>query len=492
MPLYFPRIACILFLACILVFSFAAKGYAVQLSQAELEFVQLVNQVRTDPLPVTHEMGRSFDELADCGMLLGGMEPLEVNDPLCRAAQEKAEEILTLDYYSHVSPDGLTPAERLTEYGYRVFDSAQSLAVISFRNYMRPERAWKLLLQNILADETGKGQIRKLLNPVFKDLGVSMQSGEMTFGNRKTAVYIMVINVAISEEQAIESALWKQINTARQNPAQAFTRAGIDVEEVEKSLEAISWEGYGKLQPLARDDDLEQLAVEKLHEASSSEDVGLPVRDRADDEKADTSFSYVSQKLRFGHAALDLEPGGSCWKKAEAILASLVEQEALSAEGPQHILHPEIQTIGLKVDIRDHVPSEGANTSETAIMLAAKSQKESTHISGGVYAWQYIDEAKEQIEAFGLAGMYVELENLATGHKVDGAWTDVMGQYQLEAGRADEEHYSLNLRNAYGTKMTGRAVKSRPEGQRANFWTPLHNREIDDNNFSEQNFIWWE
>ncbi|MDZ7762735.1 MAG: CAP domain-containing protein [Desulfovermiculus sp.] len=113
------------------------------------------------------------DQLADCGLLLGNMEPLNVDPRLAQAAQEKAVEILTLDYFSHISPDGLTPAERLTEHGYRVFDSAQSLAVISFRNYMSPERALKLLLQNILADETGKGQIRKLLNPVFKDIGVS-------------------------------------------------------------------------------------------------------------------------------------------------------------------------------------------------------------------------------------------------------------------------------------------------------------------------------
>ncbi|MDZ7762737.1 MAG: hypothetical protein U5L00_21120 [Desulfovermiculus sp.] len=172
-------------------------------------------------------------------------------------------------------------------------------------------------------------------------------------------------------------------------------------------------------------------------------------------------------------------------------MASLVEQEAFSAEGPQHILHPEIQTIGLEIDIRNQLVSEGVDTSEeTAVMLVAKSQKENTHVSGGVYAWQYVDEAKEQIEAFGVAGTYVELENLASGHIVDGAWTDVMGQYQLKTGTADDGVYYLTLRNAYGTKMTSRAVQGRTESQRADFWTPLHNPEIDDTYFSEQNFIW--
>jgi uncharacterized protein YkwD len=47
-----------------------------------------------------------------------GKEPLQSNANLQQAAEGHGSEMLSLDYFAHVAPSGLTPAERIRETGY--------------------------------------------------------------------------------------------------------------------------------------------------------------------------------------------------------------------------------------------------------------------------------------------------------------------------------------------------------------------------------------
>jgi uncharacterized protein YkwD len=47
-----------------------------------------------------------------------GKEPLQSNTNLEQAAESHGKEMLTLDYFAHIAPSGLTPVERIRETGY--------------------------------------------------------------------------------------------------------------------------------------------------------------------------------------------------------------------------------------------------------------------------------------------------------------------------------------------------------------------------------------
>ena len=64
---------------------------------AEIEMVRLINDFRA---------GR-------------GLEPLGLSEPLGSAAAHKSQEMATNEYFTHVSPGGVTPRELLAAHGYR-------------------------------------------------------------------------------------------------------------------------------------------------------------------------------------------------------------------------------------------------------------------------------------------------------------------------------------------------------------------------------------
>lgn len=473
---HIPRIACILFLASIHLFCFAAMGYADPLSQAELDFVHLVNQVRTDPMPVVEEMGWPTEELVDSGLLLGGMQPLELNDRLTQAAREKAREILTLNYYSHVSPDGVTPIERIADKGYQVFDSEQSMAVLSFRNFLSSREAIRSILGNLLTDEAGSHANRKLFNPVFRDIGLSMESGDVKLEGKQYSVYLLVVNVAVSNEYAVESALLQLINNLRQNPDLPLSADGNG-----KSADTDATLEPAKKKPLARHELLDQVAASGLSGPIQGSGGVLSVHEQAGIRSL--IASYNPQAMTHTHIKIRMEKESSIWQKAEAFLSTLLRQEAESAEGLQHVLRSDLSEVGMQVSLDTDDEADHAELT----LVAADPHDSRSHVLGGVYAWRYIDDAMQDIEGLGIAGMCVELADLDVGEVTARSWSDVLGRYQLPV---KEKAYRLNLRNIRGMHLSTRHHKALNKNRMAQFWTPLENPEIENMYFTDQAFIW--
>lgn len=483
MTIYVPRIACFLILVFIQVFCFAAKGHAVHISQTELEFVHLVNQVRTDPLPAVDEMGWSTDNLADSGLLLGGMEPLELDDRLTQAAQEQSQEILNLNYYSHVSPDGVTPAQRLVDKGYHVFDSDQSLAILTFRNFMSSREAISSILGNLLTDEASSQKNRKLFNPVFRDIGVCMQSGEMDFGERMYSVYLLVVNVAVSKEYAVESALHQLINDLRQNPDYAYQSSMFSSAEREKSNDPYSSYLYPNNKLLAINAQLDRLAAIEHDKSVLSPVLTLADQETIENDVKSLIAAYDPQFLSITEAKIQVDEKSSVWHKAGKLLDVLLHQETENIDGPQHVLLADLSEIGM------HVAFESVKDADYAMLtlVAARPHKERSHVLGGVYAWSYQEDNKQVIEGVGVAGMGVEIQRTENNNIVSRTWTDVLGRYQLPYKGAA---YRLNLRERNGKILNTRSQEAQEENRMVQFWTPVDNSEVDGMLFSDQTFIW--
>jgi uncharacterized protein YkwD len=101
-----------------------------------------------------------------------GLPPLALDARLNAAAQRHAEDMLQRSYYSHFSPDGAAPADRVRRSGYNARLVAENIA--------RGPFTVDEVMTNWLASEEHR---RNLLHPGFTDLGVGVAVGRNSVGN---------------------------------------------------------------------------------------------------------------------------------------------------------------------------------------------------------------------------------------------------------------------------------------------------------------------
>jgi uncharacterized protein YkwD len=101
-----------------------------------------------------------------------GLPPLVLDPRLNAAAQRHAEDMLLRSYYSHFSPDGAGPAERVRQSGY----SARLVA----ENIARGPVSVTEAMDNWMASREHR---RNLLHPGLTHLGVGVAFGRNSVGN---------------------------------------------------------------------------------------------------------------------------------------------------------------------------------------------------------------------------------------------------------------------------------------------------------------------
>src|SRR6185369_1735151 len=95
---------------------------------------------------------------------------------LAQAAQAKADDMVAKQYFSHTSPDGRSPWDFISAAGYKYQAAGENLAV----NYQQAEEVETAWLNS-------PGHRANLLNPVFKEIGIGVASGNFQ-GNNVTFV----------------------------------------------------------------------------------------------------------------------------------------------------------------------------------------------------------------------------------------------------------------------------------------------------------------
>ncbi len=80
-------------------------------------------------------------ELTNEERIDNGLSALELNPKLELAAQQKAQDILSKDYFAHQSPDGFTPWYWFEKVGYDYQYAGENLA-IGFLDSEEVSQAW--------------------------------------------------------------------------------------------------------------------------------------------------------------------------------------------------------------------------------------------------------------------------------------------------------------------------------------------------------------
>jgi uncharacterized protein YkwD len=156
----------------------------------ELEFFNLINQARENPLAVAESLGmdpdqimQDFPELRD--ILIYGLPPLTFNRNLYAAAGSHTRDMLENGYYSHFSLDGRTFEERIRETGYDLLDAGEHMALQCLgddfidENDDQIDRLVSLMFRKIFTRELrpDSAEERNILDPVLREVGINVITG---------------------------------------------------------------------------------------------------------------------------------------------------------------------------------------------------------------------------------------------------------------------------------------------------------------------------
>ena len=108
-----------------------------------------------------------------------GLNELEENPILVKAASQKAQDMLENDYFSHESPEGITPWYWFEKAGYSYQSAGENLA-IGFLDSEEVVRAW----------ENSPSHRANLLNPEYKEVGIAVATGD--FNGSEVAVVVQL------------------------------------------------------------------------------------------------------------------------------------------------------------------------------------------------------------------------------------------------------------------------------------------------------------
>lgn len=114
------------------------------------------------------------------------LPPLEENPQLKQAALLKAKDILEKEYFSHYSPEGVSPWHWFRIAGYKYKFAGENLA-IGFFDSEQVHQAW-------LASPNHRAN---LLNPNFQEIGIGVMKGKFQ-GNEITVVVQLFATPAVS------------------------------------------------------------------------------------------------------------------------------------------------------------------------------------------------------------------------------------------------------------------------------------------------------
>ncbi len=95
-----------------------------------------------------------------------GINELEKNELLMRAAQQKAENMAELGYFAHTSPTGITPWQWFYGTGYKPLKAGENLALAYSENI--------LIVNSWMNSPSHK---KNLLNPAFQEIGIGVAKG---------------------------------------------------------------------------------------------------------------------------------------------------------------------------------------------------------------------------------------------------------------------------------------------------------------------------
>jgi hypothetical protein len=184
-------------------------------SPLELEFLQLINQARGNPLGAMEAYGINLDPFpeSDTGLyeiLTTPVQPLASNASLGSASKAHSEDMLANGFFDHVSSDGRSLEERVVEEGYDPAVLGEVIQRVGLSAFTDTEvsYAFDQIMTQVLSDEIANYVdfgVLTLLNPDLRDMGIGMVSGRCEVDGEAADVLISTVTLGSEVEEGVPS-----------------------------------------------------------------------------------------------------------------------------------------------------------------------------------------------------------------------------------------------------------------------------------------------
>lgn len=161
-----------------------------------------------------------------------GLGNLEQNEKLNEAAALKANHILEEDYFSHWSPDGISPWHWFDQVGYKYTAAGENLAI----GFLDSEEVYTAWLNSFSHREN-------ILGPDYQEIGIAVAKGD--FQGKETTVVVQLFGtpkketVVLAENPVKEPAVVEAGNAAEEMAEPAEQESATSGEQVISSAEPI-------------------------------------------------------------------------------------------------------------------------------------------------------------------------------------------------------------------------------------------------------------
>ncbi len=408
----------------------------------EKTLLNLINQARVAPLQMAASLGMDPDKvLQDLPeleeILKGGLPALGFDRNLYVAAAGHTEDMLANNYYSQVSPDGRGVDDRIRETGYNPLSTGEALGLLAFNNFIEPGYAASVIFEKMFKAELDPAgtEERRILNPAFTEVGVSMAAGMFEISGAPWNVYIAVTDFAESFDlYAVKKGLWRLINEARKSPAEAIAAAGIDEAAARDALGDDAWMIKLGLPPLAWNEKLEKSAdghysdMYLLYYYDTLSSNGATPAERI----AVTGYEAVKADEVLGSASFfdAATPEEIAVRIFQAMLWAELNPEN---DGENVIFNAEPREIGIACG-KVYIESEDGRQGSAFIAVAdfALPTKPKTFLVGNVY--EDVNDDFFYNSGEGIEGLTVAVGMLGNRQECgyQGVQTDSFGNYQIE------------------------------------------------------------
>lgn len=163
--------------------------------------------------------------------VLNGRKPLTLNSRLSVAATSKAQDMLALGYFDHVSPEGKGVSDVISEAGYEYILVGENLAMGNFKDDEALVQAWM----------DSPGHRANILKEDFSEIGIGFVYGEMD--GREVALAVQEFGRPRSECPAIDEMLQSEIDTKQFSLKQRAAELEMlrDEMEAEKNKRSVEY-----------------------------------------------------------------------------------------------------------------------------------------------------------------------------------------------------------------------------------------------------------
>ena len=180
-----------------------------QLAQQAGSALQQAEQKVSAPPPLRASQQSPASTLTQAGVLKwtniqrrdnGGLPPLALNAKLNAAAATKMKDLFAKQYFEHVSPTGVGPAELATQAGYAYVVIGENLALGNFKDDQALVQAWM----------DSPGHRANILGASYTEIGIAVGKG--TYEGRTTWIAVQEFGKPKSACPTVDDALRQKID----------------------------------------------------------------------------------------------------------------------------------------------------------------------------------------------------------------------------------------------------------------------------------------